>query len=238
MSSRQVSLWHIGYPPPVSSEPGKVKMRDSLFLEDLQLSPALACEGNHSSSPLPFLQHCQISAESGRRNCLETSPWLAVMQQFLSGFAVPKCWVCPWAYWIWRDVHCWLALKLQWIEDVCQLLANNASPLVQFMEKLKKEQVQTRLNAFFFFSCQRSRHRSAIHRSNEGKSRDTEKSRSLQILLSALSSSNLWPYVNFTYSLLGLSDYLLSQTTKSKFLCRKWRLLSGAKGTVVPRLSA
>lgn len=126
-------------------------MRDSLFLEDLQLSPALACEGNHSSSPLPFLQHCQISAESGRRNCLETSPWLAVMQQFLSGFAVPKCWVCPWAYWIWRDVHCWLALKLRWIEDVCQLLANNASPLVQFMEKLKKEQVQTRLNAFSFF---------------------------------------------------------------------------------------
>lgn len=32
---------------------------------------------------------------------------------------------------------------------MCQLLANNASPLVQFMEKLKKEQVQTRLNAFF-----------------------------------------------------------------------------------------
>lgn len=38
----------------------------------------------------------------------------------------------------WRDVHCWLFFKLPQVEEVCQLPANNVSPLVQFVEELQR----------------------------------------------------------------------------------------------------
>lgn len=73
---------------------------------------------------------------------------------------------------------------------MCQLLANNASPLVQFMEKLKKEQVQTRLNAFLFFFLAVNGADMDLQYTEAMRER-AETLRSLQILLSALSSSNL-----------------------------------------------
>lgn len=53
--------------------------------------------------------------------------------------SVPNCCICPSAIWVF-DVT-WIAagfyFKLPWVEEVCQLPANNVSPLVEFVKNFK-----------------------------------------------------------------------------------------------------
>lgn len=105
-------------------------------------------------------------AESWCRNSLERLAENVVILIWIQRSKVLRLPFSVFSFLTWRALLTFLKAKkkkkMPWVDGVCQPPANSVSRLVQFVEKLQRAQVQTRLSYFFFSfsgSCQYSRER-------------------------------------------------------------------------------